>query len=462
MASLSPSPKMQFFTANGVPLAGGKLYTYVAGGLTVPQTTYTDSTGGTPNTNPIILDSRGEANVWLTDGLLYAFKLTDSLDSLIWTADNISGELTPASIHAVASKTTPIDADEIPLVDSAASFVLKKLTWANLKATLFSSFGALIASGTPKNTPVDADSFAYMDSASANATKVISWLNIKTALFATSPLVNEFRLTLTTATPVTTADVIGATSIFCTPYIGNRIALYNGTNWITRTSAEFSLALGTLTAALPYDVFCFDNAGTPTLEFLAWTNTTTRATALAYQDGVLVKSGAATRRYLGTFYTTSTTQTEDSAANRYLWNYYNRSNRAMHVYDTTASWTYTTATWRQARATATNQLNFIVGVSEDCVTANVLSTISNSTAGVYAQVSIGFDSTTSPATNARQKFGSSGGAGYYTGLDSTYVDIPTIGKHSLIWIELSQAAGTTTWYGTATGIVSGIAGSILA
>jgi hypothetical protein len=38
--------------------------------------------------------------------------------------------------HAATGKTTPVDADEMPLVDSAASNVLKKLTWANLKATL--------------------------------------------------------------------------------------------------------------------------------------------------------------------------------------------------------------------------------------------------------------------------------------------------------------------------------------
>ena len=48
------------------------------------------------------------------------------------------GATDPASaIHAAASKTTPVDADELGLVDSAASWGLKKLTWANLKATLF-------------------------------------------------------------------------------------------------------------------------------------------------------------------------------------------------------------------------------------------------------------------------------------------------------------------------------------
>ena len=44
--------------------------------------------------------------------------------------------LVATATHAATSKATPVDADELPLVDSAASFGLKKLTWANLKATL--------------------------------------------------------------------------------------------------------------------------------------------------------------------------------------------------------------------------------------------------------------------------------------------------------------------------------------
>ena len=50
-----------------------------------------------------------------------------------------------APTHAAASKATPVDADEIPLVDSAAAFALKRLTWANLKATLKTYFDTLYA-----------------------------------------------------------------------------------------------------------------------------------------------------------------------------------------------------------------------------------------------------------------------------------------------------------------------------
>jgi len=96
--NLSSVPKLQFFDANGNPLAGGKLYTYAAG-TTTPLATYTDSTGLTPNTNPIILDSRGEANVWL-DATQYKFELTTAADALIWTVDNISNALNLSQLLA--------------------------------------------------------------------------------------------------------------------------------------------------------------------------------------------------------------------------------------------------------------------------------------------------------------------------------------------------------------------------
>lgn len=86
----------QFFDNSGVPLNGGLLYTYAAG-TTTPQTTYSDSTGATPNANPIVLDSAGRVagEVWLTTGVNYKFVLKTSDGVTIWTNDNIAG--VPAS-----------------------------------------------------------------------------------------------------------------------------------------------------------------------------------------------------------------------------------------------------------------------------------------------------------------------------------------------------------------------------
>ena len=82
----------QFFDNNGNPLSGGKLYTYAAS-TTTPQVTYTNSSGATANSNPIILNSGGRvpAEIWLTDGLAYKFVLYTSTDTLIGSWDNIIG-----------------------------------------------------------------------------------------------------------------------------------------------------------------------------------------------------------------------------------------------------------------------------------------------------------------------------------------------------------------------------------
>lgn len=83
----------QFFNNDGVPLAGGLIYTYAAGTST-PAATYTSASGSIAHSNPIVLDSAGRVptgEIWLTDGVSYKFVLKDSTGILIATYDNIVG-----------------------------------------------------------------------------------------------------------------------------------------------------------------------------------------------------------------------------------------------------------------------------------------------------------------------------------------------------------------------------------
>lgn len=98
-AYLSGVPKLQFFDTDGNPLVGGRLYTYAAG-TTTPLATYTSASGATPNTNPIILDARGEANVWLASSN-YKFVLKDADDVTIWTVDDITSSTVITQILAI-------------------------------------------------------------------------------------------------------------------------------------------------------------------------------------------------------------------------------------------------------------------------------------------------------------------------------------------------------------------------
>jgi hypothetical protein len=106
MASLTPTPKQQIYGSDGNPLVGGKIYTYAAG-TTTPLATYTDAGAGTANTNPIILNSLGQANIWLTTAS-YKFSVYTSADVLLYTVDNISAPLDSAGLALALSSPTPI------------------------------------------------------------------------------------------------------------------------------------------------------------------------------------------------------------------------------------------------------------------------------------------------------------------------------------------------------------------
>lgn len=338
------------------------------------------------------------------------------------------------SFDASGNMTLAVPADlSLQTVSNFIATLLDDANAAAARTTLGLGSAALLTAGTAANNAVQLDANAKLPAVDGS-----QLTGILAGIF------NDFRLTLTSGTPVTTSDVTAAGTIYCCPYKGNKISLYTGGAWVTRSSAQFSLALSALTSGKPYDVFCYDNSGTPTLEFLVWTNDTTRATALAYQDGVLVKSGDATRRYLGTFYTTATTTTEDSVAKRYLWNYYHRVERVMAVVDTTNSWTYSTATWRQANASAANQLECVIGVVEDVVSADAACLAVNSAGGVNIGVGVGVNSTT---VNSARIFG--GGATNTYSLQSCafYTGYPVAGRNYFPWLEMGYSSGTTTFYG---------------
>lgn len=85
-AILFPNGKQYYALPNGVPNVGGKVYTYAAGTST-PQATYSDAAGTIPNTNPVVLDARGEALIFWNGN--YKVVLKDLNDNTIWTVDNI-------------------------------------------------------------------------------------------------------------------------------------------------------------------------------------------------------------------------------------------------------------------------------------------------------------------------------------------------------------------------------------
>lgn len=257
------------------------------------------------------------------------------------------------------------------------------------------------------------------------------------------------RATLTSGVPVTISDVFAAPIVYFTPFGGNQISLFDGVStWTVFSFTELSIAVPGTTNTL-YDLFIYDNVGTLTLELQGWTNTTTRAVNLTLQDGVYVKTGATTRRFLATFGTTSVSgQTEDSMANRFCVNYYNRIMRPMKALDSTNNWNYSTAAYRQSNNSSVNQLNFIVPIPEDPVIANTVGlTISTTATAVNVYTGIGLDSTT--VNSASVFVPDTTNNGNYGVTNASYNAIISQGRHFLAKLERGAGVGGTTqiWYG---------------
>lgn len=89
MATLLPEGKQSFTDGAGKPLVGGKLYTYDAGTST-PRPTYADAAGTIANTNPVVLDARGEATVFWQGA--YKAVLKDASGVTVWTVDHVRDE----------------------------------------------------------------------------------------------------------------------------------------------------------------------------------------------------------------------------------------------------------------------------------------------------------------------------------------------------------------------------------
>jgi len=378
------------------------------------------------------------------------------------TADAITGAFTPA--------VTAFTNGMMALVRSTgANTVISPTFQADALAakTIFKGAGNVVAIG---DIPAAGYWMLLVYDAAFNA-GAGGWCLMNPAF--TLPIgIPQGRLTLASATPVMSATVSGATTVYYTPYLGNQTPIFNvaGTTSLGMTTfAELSQATTDATkspaacaANKNYDLFLWNDAGTlRCTRGAAWTNDTTRATALTRSSGLLVNNGAVTNGpasgkgiYVGTVRTNGSSQIDyifgassagGTAGFLGLWNMYNRRLTSTSVQDSTVSWTYTTATWRQANASNGMQVSYVIGIAEENISA-VYTSASSSTSGGSAGITcgVGDDSITSP----------SGVIGAFTGSASTLSiscgvhRMATVGFHYFAALEMGGiSGGIETWYG---------------
>lgn len=314
-----------------------------------------------------------------------------------------------------------------------------------------------IAAGTPPVTPTSSAQIYY-----DTATGALRYLrpngeHVTLADFVTEqdPTTNGFRLTSQTLTPLPSVDVANVSTIYLAPFKSASIALRTtgaGARWVMRTGSQATLSLTGLTASRNYDVFAFWTGSAIAIELgAAWTNDTTRADAIVRLNGVWVKNADVTRRYVGTIRTTSTTQTQDTALRRFIWNVDNQVRRRVQWQNANTSWAITAAQfagWRPILNSSASAVEFVIGMPT-MVMLNGRYFFTATSAGWVSGNGIGIDSTT---VNSARVFGClTPASGNYVDAWTQYHDVIAEGYHKCYQLEVATGGGgpTATFYGNA-------------
>ena len=214
VATISPEPRLQFFANDGSFLVGGKLYTYAAG-TTTPLATYTTSTGLIANTNPVILDSRGEASVWLTSAK-YKFVLKTAADVDIWTQDQLQG-------YANADGSNATGTWPISITGNAAT--------ATYATTAGSVTPGAIVDRIIAGTNITISPGSGIGTVTVNATS--------SAATVTSVAATGLYGFTVTGGPITTSGTLTVTPP--APSTSGNVLTSDGTNWVSTASSAASI-----------------------------------------------------------------------------------------------------------------------------------------------------------------------------------------------------------------------------
>lgn len=233
----------QFFTDNGTPLAGGLLYTYLAGTSTA-ATTYTTSAGNVPNSNPIVLNSAGrvQTEIWLTQGVSYKFVLKTSAFITIGTYDNIDGAADPADIYAALAASS--GSSLVGFIQSGSGAVATTVQAKLRESVSVKDFGA--------------DSTGVADSTTA----IQAAFNSGNSVYFPSGTY-KITQTITQSTPAYSNGAIidvAISNAVTYPFAFNSGAnisglVFNGTNSVTGVSAILMTASGKLTENCQFSTF---------------------------------------------------------------------------------------------------------------------------------------------------------------------------------------------------------------
>lgn len=303
------------------------------------------------------------------------------------------------------------------------------------------------------------------------------------------------RLTLQTGTPVMTASQTAVATVYYDAYMNDQVPVWSGTAWsyFTVTAGEISLALdsnaghtGFQSSGNLFDLFIGNNSGITLCTGPAWTSTTSRGsgagtTQLSRLNGILTNAVSMTCRfgnaagntftcgvnsctYVGTMLATANGQTSwtlgasasgGTAGVLALYNYWNRVDTATSVTDSGVSYAYTTATIRQARASAGNQIQFVWGSQDDTPNASYQAESGAIATAAATLICVGYDSTTACSGQRGFMVNTAGAGGTLdASANTSFSPIQPLGVHTISANERGDGTNANVFDTSATNLLT--------
>lgn len=231
---LAESPKFTVIDANGLPVSGGLVYVTSAG-TTTPATTYSDATG-TANADPVVLDSYGQCNLWLTPGLKFDIRVTTSVGVLLWTATKISSPVTPSTYFATlmtsASQAALFTTVVAPggTITGALDFDGAAMEWA-ANVTVNSLISATPIGAAASNNVIVANGESAVAVAVGSAGAVMTSTDSSSWTSRTASQNNSW-------TSVAYSNTLGLFAAVSSDGTNRVMTSPDGTTWTNRTAAE--------------------------------------------------------------------------------------------------------------------------------------------------------------------------------------------------------------------------------
>lgn len=446
MAQLAFPPGFRVTDTNDDPISGAKLYFYDPG-TTDDRTVYQDDALSLAHAQPVVCGSDGLVPAIYVPTDTYRVKGFTSADVPIsgFDYDEISGPIDTSGLttteakplRAITSKTSTETLASSLLGGiingnpGGGSFTLtlpaasegngKQVTIRNIGST-----GAVTVDGGAST--INGDDTRLLVNRWDSETYVSDGADWHVDTSPPEFPLPQGRLSLVTGTPVPATNQASKTTIYYAYTAGDICPVKHGSIMLPvrmLTEPSLSLTTGNSLASTIYDVFGFIDAGSFQIGSLAWNSSSAGSSSrgtgggtpeLEYFQGVLVntnamtvKNGASTYSvsaqegtYLGSYFVDTTAgqvtcHTSYGQSRKWgVWNAYNRRPVFMRVGDSTASWTYSTNSYRASNNDTANSCAVFTGLQEEWFSADFTQNVDAGSATVQnKEIGIGIDSTSS-------------------------------------------------------------------